>query len=250
MVRLRSVCLAVILAAAMPGCAPTLVAPYSSDLQKRASDMTGEVSAWERSMTRAAGTVAADPRHPDVQAQFDAWNGTIDAMTAIAVSLDPKTVRCDAITAKVGEAIRPLLPDGLRDSMPPAAPASATAGAAAKPPAKGCEVVMFEQMRQDLDLIDKLMQEQCKLPWLDDAYFKAMAENRAAAGGPGPSAASGAARVARPAPKQQADAVEKCGAIFGGGNIAANGLAVTPLLRDLRTVVYVEGRKKPTDASK
>jgi hypothetical protein len=44
------------------GCQAQFVSPYSVDVQKRASDMISEVSAWELQMRETAGTPDADPR--------------------------------------------------------------------------------------------------------------------------------------------------------------------------------------------
>jgi hypothetical protein len=40
-------------------------------------------------MRNAAGTAAADPRHPDVQAKLNKWSGDIEVMATIELAIDP-----------------------------------------------------------------------------------------------------------------------------------------------------------------
>ena len=61
-------------------CQQQWVSPYSPELQKRASDMLSDVASWEGQIRNAAGTAAADPRHPDVQAKLNKWSGDIEVM--------------------------------------------------------------------------------------------------------------------------------------------------------------------------
>ena len=45
-----------LLSALLLGCQVQFVSPYSADVQKRASDMISEVSAWELQMRETAGS--------------------------------------------------------------------------------------------------------------------------------------------------------------------------------------------------
>src|SRR6516225_2596689 len=63
-----------LLSALLLGCQVQFVSPYSADVQKRASDMISEVSAWELQMRETAGTPDADPRQPNIRAQFAKWD--------------------------------------------------------------------------------------------------------------------------------------------------------------------------------
>ena len=56
-----------LLSALLLGCQAQFVSPYSADVQKRASDMISEVSAWELQMRETAGTPDADPRQPNIR---------------------------------------------------------------------------------------------------------------------------------------------------------------------------------------
>ena len=73
-------------------CTAQLVAPYNADLQQRASSMQAEVASWDLAMRHGAGTIADDPRNPDVIAQLNKWRGDADAMLTLAISSDPQTV--------------------------------------------------------------------------------------------------------------------------------------------------------------
>ena len=58
-------------------CTTELVAPYNADLQQKASSMQAEVASWDLAMLQGAGTIAADPRNPDVIAMLNKWRGTL-----------------------------------------------------------------------------------------------------------------------------------------------------------------------------
>src|SRR4029077_7505549 len=93
-----------ILSALVLGCQVQFVSPYSADIQKRASDMIAEVTAWEVQMRNAAGTIQDDPRHHDVIATFAKWHGDLEAMAALEAALTPQMVRCDKLAATVAQA--------------------------------------------------------------------------------------------------------------------------------------------------
>ena len=95
-----------------------LVSPYNADLQQKASTMQAEVGAWDLGMRTAAGTLAADPRYPDVVAKLDGWRGEADAMLTLAVSSDPGVVKCSAALKAVHEAIVNALPPDVRAAVP------------------------------------------------------------------------------------------------------------------------------------
>jgi hypothetical protein len=83
------------------GCQTQFVSPYSADVQKRASDMISEISAWELQMRETAGTPDADPRQPNIRAKFANWSGELEAMAAIETALNPDIIQCDRLAAAV-----------------------------------------------------------------------------------------------------------------------------------------------------
>src|SRR5271168_1645878 len=107
----------------LAGCQVQWVSPYSADLQKKATDMLADVVAWESHMREAAGTAAADPRNPDVQAKLQTWHGDVEAMSAIELGLDPGSTACDSFLA----ALSGRISGGLKQILPttPAATSSA-----------------------------------------------------------------------------------------------------------------------------
>lgn len=236
------------------GCSVKLVSPYSGDLQRRASDMVAEVSAWELHMQSNAGTAATDPRSSDVQSAIQGWHGEADAMAGIALGLDPGIIRCDEIAGRVAKGIRPLLPKSLRVDLPAPPPGGSVSTESGQP--QGCEVFIFKQINSDLATLQQVLDRQCKLPWLSDEYFTALAENTAAQSAPRPrksamTRAGGAQSRATNSPPagEQVTARSRCGALFGGGGIAQNGPAVSNLVHDLQAIVYIESRKKPSTGS-
>lgn len=242
--------LSLLIGAAMLGaCSVQLVSPYSADLQRRASDMVAEVSAWDLHMQNISGTVGSDPRHSDVQTALQNWQGEVDAMTGIALGLDPGIVRCDEVAGRVAAGIRPLLPKSMTAGLPPAGAAPSIHSAKAQ----GCEVFVFNQINNDLATLQQLLDRQCRLPWLSDEYFTTLTENKAAqtvSRPPRPATMqAGSARSKTPngpTSDEQALARARCGALFGGGGIAQNGPAVSNLVHDLQAIVYIESRKKPS----
>ena len=101
------------------GCAVQFVSPYSADVQKRASDMISEVSAWEVQMRVSAGTPQADPRHPDMTATFARWNGEVEAMAATEAALDPHVIACDKVAAIVARGSSSWSPSRLHRRLLP-----------------------------------------------------------------------------------------------------------------------------------
>ena len=67
--------------------------------------MLAEVVAWESHMRAAAGTAAADPRNPDVQATLEKWHGEIEAMSEIELGIDPGSTVCDKFVATISGSI-------------------------------------------------------------------------------------------------------------------------------------------------
>ena len=221
-------------------CAVQLVSPYNADLQQKASTMQAEVGAWDLGMRTAAGTLAADPRYPDVVAKLDRWHGEADAMLTLAVSSDPGVVKCSAALKAVHEAIVNALPPDVRAAVPANA-------AGARGSAMGCGSALASTLGEQIEEIRKVVLLACKLNWIDDAYFAALAQNRATA--PKPATAP---------PKADQDAVTaSCQFEFSassqaptGAAGAGHGPAVSRLLRSLQAIVYIETRKKAAAASK
>jgi hypothetical protein len=255
--RLFGPALAAIAAVMVMGCQQQWVAPYSPDLQKRASDMLTDVAVWERHMREAAGTVAADPRYPEVQAKLQTWSGELEGMATIELGIDPGSTVCDAFLKSLGDRLEP----GLTRMLP-----TGVTGASSVRKLQittRCESLpgIFARMSKEVgkNIPDEL-QHQCRLPWLPDAYFLALSESRAAAGAPGsprpaasPMAAkarSEAAKARPPAPGEEADIKLKCSSLFvpvtdGAGQRSSHGDALGPLIIQLESIIYREGRQAP-----
>ncbi len=223
------------------GCPVQLVSPYNSDLQQRASAMQAEVGTWDLAMYAAAGSIAADPRHPDVIATLDKWRGEADAMLTLSVSNDPGLVKCAAAVRAIHEAILEALPADLRAAQQatPAGSASATA--------TGCESSLAARLPAAIEEVRADVTAGCKLNWISDAWFTSLAGNRAAA-----------PRVpAAPAAADQAAVTNSCRFEFGAPTLpptnaagSAHGVAVSRLLTLLQEIVYIETRKKAATAAK
>jgi hypothetical protein len=164
--------------AALPlsDCQQQWVSPYSPELQKRAADMLSDVTSWEGQMRNAAGTAAADPRHPDVQAKLQKWNSDIEVMATIELATDPRATSCDKFLAAINGSVT----EGIARISPTVAAASSSSGAA--PSGDFCESLpdIFERMKTQVDeRFPRDLAQQCKLPWLSDPYFKTLSEARA-----------------------------------------------------------------------
>jgi hypothetical protein len=232
----------------LAGCQVQWVSPYSADLQKKATDMLSDVVAWESHMRSVAGTAAADPRHPDVQAKLAAWRGDIEAMSEIEIGIDPGSTACDAFLATISGKIS----GGLKNMLP-SAPAVASSG---MKPITHCETLpgIFTRMTKqvtgstaDSAGIPFILDQQCKLPWLSDTYFTSLQEGRATAGASSPARpASAAAAAGTPTSAQQANAVAQCRSLFEPPNGTVHGNLVDSLITDLDAIIYREGRQAPT----
>lgn len=234
-----------LLAPLLTACQVRWVSPYSADLQKKATDMIADVSTWEAQMRAAAGSAAADPRNPDVQAKLASWHGTIEAMADIEHGIDPGSAACDAFIAKVTGTLPPDLVKAL--------PAAAAGGLQ---PIAHCETLPGIFTRMDKQVtgdsaaapgIPFELAQQCQLPWLSDAYFAALRQARATAGAPAQKVPA-AAQPGTPTPAQADDAVRRCRPLFVPERSNAHGDAVGPLISELGDIVYREGREAPATA--
>src|SRR5271166_5791981 len=144
--RLGRLAVAVGACAGAAACAVQLVAPYNSELAQRASSMQAEVAAWDLTMRGGAGTIADDPRNPEVVAIINKWHGEADAMLTLAVSNDPGKVNCSEAAKAVSAAIDSRLPADLQ--------AAATAGNANAGPS-GCEAELVASVGTGIDDIQK-----------------------------------------------------------------------------------------------
>ena len=231
----------------LAACQVQWVSPYSADLQKKATDMLAEVVAWENHMLAAAGTAAADPRNPDVQATLERWHGEIEAMSEIELGIDHGSTVCDKFLAAIGGSI----PGTLKKVLPDA-PA---AGGSETKPISHCETLpgIFTRMKQqvtgsaaDAPGIPFILDQQCKLPWLSDEYFKILQEGRATAGASSPARpASAGAKAGTPSKAQEVAATAQCRSLFEPPSGAAHGNLLTPLVVDLDAIIYREGRQAP-----
>ena len=114
-----------LLSALLLGCQVQFVSPYSADVQKRASDMISEVSAWELQMRETAGTPDADPRQPNIRAQFAKWDGELEAMAAVETALNPEIINCDRLAAAVARSSKVRIPNKRRRDLRQRLPACA-----------------------------------------------------------------------------------------------------------------------------
>jgi len=231
----------------LAGCHVQWVSPYSADLEKKATDMLSDVVAWESHMRTAAGTAAADPRNPDVQAKLASWRGDIEAMSEIELGIDPGSTACDTFLATISGKI-----SGSLKNLLPSVPAAASSEVK---PITHCETLpgIFTSMTKqvtgstaDSAGIPFILDQQCKLPWLSDSYFAALQEGRATAGAASPARpASPAATAGTPTNVQQANAVTQCRSLFEPPNGTVHGNLVDPLIVDLGAIIYREGRQAP-----
>jgi hypothetical protein len=235
-VRLTVRLLALALLAGGAGCAPKLVASYDSGLQQRASTMQAEVAAWELAMRAGAGTIADDPRNPEVVATLNKWRGEIEAMLTLAAIDDPGAANCAPAAQAVSEAIKATLPADLQASVPALKPAGAAP--------TGCEAMLVANLSTLLDDTDKAL-TYCSAGWVPASYFAVLTENPAAAPRP----------PAPPSPAAQDALSRSCLAEFKVLTPVQNealamqhGRAVSRLLNALQAIVYVENRKKAAAA--
>lgn len=226
----------------LAGCEVQWVSPYSADLQKKATDMLSDVVAWEGQMRNAAGTAAADPRHPDVQAKLQTWRGDIEAMSEVEIGIDPGSTACDEFLAKISGSIT----DGLKKVLP----TSLAAASSTLKPITHCETLpgIFTRMtKQVTTSIPAVLSQQCQLPWLSDDYFAALQEGRATAGATTPARpASAAASAGTPTGNQAADAVAHCRSLFDPPPDTVHGNLIDSLVIDLDAIIYREGRQAPS----
>ncbi|HEY1930945.1 MAG TPA: hypothetical protein VGG99_02950 [Acetobacteraceae bacterium] len=198
-------------------------------------------------MRNAAGTAAADPRNPDVVAKLQTWNGDIEAMATIEVSIDPGSTACDKFLGEISTAVQSALGP------------TATSASGSAPIAAHCETLpdIFSRMKTQVsERMPRDLVQQCQVPWLSDAYFAAMAQNRATTGAPAPAkpqpAAAAAAQPGTPTAAQASLAKQRCAALFdtstsAGGN-TLHGDLVGPLVTELAAIIYREGREAPPAA--
>lgn len=231
-------------------CQVQWVAPYSAELQKRATDMLAQVVAWEDHMRAAAGTAAADPRDSEVQATLDQWHGEIEAMSEIELGIDPGSTVCDKFLATISGSVA----SGLKQALVQ----TSTAGSSAAKPITHCETLpnIFTRMMQQVTGnsaqtpgIPFILDQQCRLPWLSDEYFTALRERGATAGASSPARTTvEAGRAGTPSADQKATARQRCLGLFEPPSGAAHGALVNQLVVDLDAIIYREGRQAETAA--
>ena len=217
-------------------CTAQFVAPYNADLQQKASAMQAEVASWDLTMRAGAGTVADDPRNPDVNATLNKWRGEADAMLTLAVSNDPNAINCNDATKSVRGMIESSIPADLRTVSSNVSSTSGTSG---------CESTLVAGIQGNIDSIE-LALKRCRADVPDNTYFMVLSQNRASA--PKPSVTTEAkedslkrscASEFTPSPGVSANAAE-----------ARHGRAVSGLLTTLQVIVYVENRKKAAFATR
>jgi hypothetical protein len=236
-VRLAMLLIVTVLAVA--ACTVQLVAPSNSELLQKATSMQEEVVAWDSKMRRGAGTVADDPRHPEVAATIDKWRGEADAMLTLAASNDPGIANCSETVKTVLGAIESNVPADLRAATAAAGNDGDTTGAS------GCETALVAGIGTGIDDVEKALKN-CRLPWVTDAYFAGLAQNPATASDP-PQAPDAAAQKTL---SNQCLAELKIAPALANLPGAQHGRAVSALLTSLEAIVYVETRKKAAETPK
>jgi hypothetical protein len=144
-------------ALAVTSCQANWVSPYNADLQKRATDMLSQVTAFELTLAETSDTSAADPAKPAVAERLAGWAGEVEAMAAIEDSIDPRSAACDkAIEAIAGPAVQ---------AVEAQAASTGALAAGTAPFALKCESLpdIFASMRQELvQHIPHALGEQCR----------------------------------------------------------------------------------------
>jgi hypothetical protein len=234
--RLGRIAMIIVAFALAAACTAQFVAPYNADLQQKASSMQAEVASWDLTMRHGAGTVADDPRNPDVIATLNHWRGEADAMLTLAISNDPKAVDCNPAAESVRGLIESNIPADLRTNIFSAKNTGTTTG---------CEATLVAGIDGNIDSIE-LALRRCRADWVPDTYFMALSQNGTSA--PKPTATTEAKQDSltrscesefKPTPGAPANAAE-----------ARHGRAVSALLTTLQVIVYVENRKKAAATAK
>jgi hypothetical protein len=235
----------IILSAVVQGCQVQLVSPYSADVQKRASDMISEVSAWELQMRDEAGTPEGDPRNPNIRAQFAKWDGQLEAMVAVEAALNPEIIQCDRLAGAVTQSSKVIA----EQAPPVTRSSSSSAGAITH---QSCETQVFQNLQQTLMEMQQVVQHQCELPWLTEDHFQQIGDPRAVAA-PQRSAVTSKANTSAPTADQQRIARENCVKIFRpavaqGQQNTGHGVVIAPVIGQLYDIVYIETRKSTAAA--
>jgi hypothetical protein len=211
-------------------CALQLVAPYNADIGQKASAMQAEVSAWELTMRQGAGTVADDPRYPDVSNTLNRWRGEAEAMLTVAVSGDPGNVNCSEAAKAVFAAFKDLVPPELLSQQKVGGtPPSEALGS------KGCESALVADLGAAIEKFSEHV-KWCQIEWIPDSYFQN--KNIDATKVPAPSS-----------PEAARGLYNRCFAEFKAPEedsnvVSRHGRAVSHALTTLQAIVYLENRKK------
>jgi len=248
----------------LAACHMQWVSPYSADLQKRATDMLSEVVTWEAHMRSVAGTVAADPRHPDVQAQLAKWQGEIEAMSEIEIGIDPGSTSCDAFLQSISKGVGQLeltlqkevsilssdmnsythcetLPSIFTKMM-----VQVSGGIKNKENKESVGIPKELNKGDDKVGVPIILEQQCKIPWLEDDYFTQMKEGKATAGSPLPARPQSNSATQRvPSTNEEADIKNRCLNALTQTPGTSHSTIVDSLITDLDAIIYREGRQAP-----
>ena len=201
--------LSVALCVALTACQPEWISPYSADLQKRATDMLANVTAWEMTMAQASTPSAVDPSSAATQAKLAGWVGDVEAMAAVEASIDPDSAGCDRVLNSIGGGM-------LQSAESKAESTGATDIKGSAPLSIKCESLpdIFARMRVELvQRIPLELSELCK-PEQSPARF-----------------------------------INSCQSLFKPtaslGLKARHGVLLSPLIGELTAVIYREGRQAP-----
>jgi hypothetical protein len=229
-----------LLGALLLGCQPQFVSPYSADLQKRASDMISEISAWELQMRETAGTPDADPRQPNIRAKFANWGGELEAMAAIETALNPDIIQCDRLAAAVTQSSKIQVPEKA------SAATAASSGSSGAMTHQSCEMQVFQNLAVTLVEMQQVVERQCELPWFTERDVQTSGAHQGSAGLQGSAVIR--ANTSASSAYQQRIAREHCAAIFRppatqGGQNLGHGVVIAPVIGQLYDIVYIETRK-------
>ena len=126
MLSVRAAWRVIVLVWALSACTVQLVSPYNPELARMASSMQAEVTAWDLKMRSGAGTIADDPRNPEILETLNKWRGEAAAMLTLAISNDPGNVSCGEAVKAMSGAIKSRIA-----AILPEAAATAAAGSSA-----------------------------------------------------------------------------------------------------------------------
>jgi hypothetical protein len=213
----------------LAGCTVQLVSPYNAEIANRTVAMYEDVSVFEEHMRTLGGTVAGDPRQPELQRLFDGWWGSLQTMRALSVSNAAGVIDCAAVARWVEDRARRVTPQGAQSVSTPSV-SGAVASAQPLPEKQDCQTAVIEQTLAELRAVREQFNRVCRA---------APEEGEAL---PPP--------TAKVTPAMQ----QRCRSMWvsspGASPILSGGNLMEPLLRDLRWLLAIqEAKRTSTSAS-